>query len=216
MGHPERIFFYQPGFEYRSVRRSAKRRSSGPLNPVGTMQLNGPTPVPKRTALFPAIIPIRIAPRCTVPVRSTLPIFMSTGRQADTACPPRRNGKWRPGADWCPISIPGEFTFPEQGEFVDTRVGKTTAVGTFDPNGYGIYDIGGNLREWTWDWVDSALNLEWKETFPDSNGYYDLVDEGNSTVIFHSDSAMETAESIPFLGHSPRMRWKFVGRQFLG
>ena len=74
----------------------------------------------------------------------------------------------------------GNSPFPSKANYVDTRVGKTTAVGTFDPNGYGIYDIGGNLREWTWDWVDSRTNQEWKETFPDSSGYYDLVDEGNS------------------------------------
>ena len=39
----------------------------------------------------------------------------------------------------------GNSPFPSKANYVDTRVGKTTAVGTFDPNGYGIYDIGGNL-----------------------------------------------------------------------
>ena len=94
----------------------------------------------------------------------------------------------------------GNSPFPSKANYVDTRVGKTTAVGTFDPNGYGIYDIGGNLREWTWDWVDSRTNQEWKETFPDSSGYYDLVDEGNSTVIFHSDSAIGNQQKYSVLG----------------
>jgi formylglycine-generating enzyme required for sulfatase activity len=92
----------------------------------------------------------------------------------------------------------GNSPFPSKANYVDTRVGKTTAVGTFDPNGYGIYDIGGNLREWTWDWVDSRTNQEWIENFPDANGYYDLVDEGNTTAIFHSDVYGNQQEYIAF------------------
>ena len=84
----------------------------------------------------------------------------------------------------------GNSPFPSKANYVDTRIGKSAAVGTFDPNGYGIHDIGGNLYEWTWDWYDSRTQkFEWKETFPDANGNYNtLVDEGNSTVLFHSDS----------------------------
>ena len=84
----------------------------------------------------------------------------------------------------------GNSPFPSKANYVDTRIGKSAAVGTFDPNGYGIHDIGGNLYEWTWDWYDSrTYEYEWKETFPDANGNYNtLVDEGNSTVLFHSDS----------------------------
>ena len=84
----------------------------------------------------------------------------------------------------------GNSPFPSKANYVDTRIGKSAAVGTFDANGYGIHDIGGNLYEWTWDWYDSrTYDYEWKETFPDANGIYNtLVDEGNSTVLFHSDS----------------------------
>ena len=48
----------------------------------------------------------------------------------------------------------GNSPFPSKANYVDTRIGKSAAVGTFDPNGYGIHDIGGNLYEWTWDWYD--------------------------------------------------------------
>ena len=80
----------------------------------------------------------------------------------------------------------GNSPFPSKANYVDTRIGKTAAVGTFDPNGYGIHDIGGNLYEWTWDWYDSRTQkFEWKETFPDANGIYNtLVDEGNSTSSY--------------------------------
>lgn len=30
----------------------------------------------------------------------------------------------------------------------------TSPVGTFAPNGYGLYDMSGNAHEWVWDWYD--------------------------------------------------------------
>ena len=65
----------------------------------------------------------------------------------------------------------GESPSTTRANFDQTLHGATIPVGSFPANGYGLYEIGGNLREWTWDS---------NETTTDANSSQNLVDDMNS------------------------------------
>ena len=49
--------------------------------------------------------------------------------------------------------------------YAENSDGEVHPVGEKVPNGYGLYDMSGNVSEWVWDWkghYDSEDKVDWK------------------------------------------------------
>jgi formylglycine-generating enzyme required for sulfatase activity len=70
---------------------------------------------------------------------------------------------------------------------VKTQTG-TVPVGSFPPNGYGLYDMAGNIREWCWDWYAKTYY-----TTSSTNNPQGPASGGSSRVIRGGDWAVNAA-----------------------
>ena len=65
--------------------------------------------------------------------------------------------EFRPKGKWMANTFQGQFPYKDTGE--DKYVGVSGA-GRFPPNGYGLYDMAGNVWQWTSDWYRPDYYLQ--------------------------------------------------------
>ena len=67
--------------------------------------------------------------------------------------------------------------------------GKTHEVGQKEANGYGIYDMSGNVREWCWDWYSSGTPTSGQSDPTGAASGTNRVIRGGSWEVVANDAA---------------------------
>jgi formylglycine-generating enzyme required for sulfatase activity len=104
---------------------------------------------------------------------------------------------------------------PTQGynpAFVDNVMPYTSPVGSFAPNGYGLYDTAGNVWEWCWDYTDNYTSDMQTDPRGPATGTDHIGRGGNwnyyavdcrDSYRYGSDGPTDTANNIGFRSALP-------------
>ncbi|MEZ5289500.1 MAG: SUMF1/EgtB/PvdO family nonheme iron enzyme [Vicinamibacterales bacterium] len=154
------------------------------------------------------------------PAKARLPVYNVTWFEADAYC------RWAGGrlpteAEWERAARGGveDLDYPWGNDYLDApatqgtpavrhaRSGASTgpvAVGSFAPNALGLYDVSGNVWEWTADWYDLHYYAESPVDAPTgpADGRYKVIRGGSwadgetrlGTVYYRNFTAPDTAQ----------------------
>ena len=86
----------------------------------------------------------------------------------------------------------------------DGVLGRTTEVGDFEPNAWGLYDMHGNVWEWVWDWFGAYSSEAQTDPVGVSSGSFRVFRGGG----WHHDA--QAARSTVRGHYWPNRRW-FIG-----
>jgi formylglycine-generating enzyme required for sulfatase activity len=80
---------------------------------------------------------------------------LPTEAEWEYACRAGTTGPFNTGNNITTSQANYDGNYPYNGNAKGQYRGKTTAVGSFPPNAWGLYDMHGNVWEWCWDWYGS-------------------------------------------------------------
>ena len=82
---------------------------------------------------------------------------------------------------------------PKSANYDESKIGKTSKVGQYPHNPYGLYDMSGNVWEWCYDWYDSTYYSNSTELNPPG------PKTGTVRVIRGGDRKSDTAHIQTFI-----------------
>ena len=84
---------------------------------------------------------------------------------------------------------------PTLANYSESNKNRTTPVGSYGANGYGLYDMAGNVWEWTWDWYGGYISTPQADPRGPSSGSGRVV-RGNGWA--HGAEFCQTADRYPY------------------
>ena len=81
-------------------------------------------------------------------------MLLPTANGRVSGCPQKRNGKKQQGVVSSKRSILGAMNLPKDRADFGQKHSVPLPVGSFPPNGFGLYDCAGSVWEWCHDWYE--------------------------------------------------------------
>jgi formylglycine-generating enzyme required for sulfatase activity len=102
------------------------------------------------------------------------------------------------------------YDLTQSGQYNDaggTYLGKTTEVGSYEANNYGLYDMHGNLYEWCWDWYKADITADNSDPTGAVTGSYRVLRGG----YWNWDGSGQYLRSASRINNNPGYRRNYSG-----